>query len=62
MTEQAMLVQCCFCGNRIVNFLPDPVELTIDLIAGEEQKLYCHYRCLKRSLDTSVPLFPLDAE
>jgi hypothetical protein len=57
--------QCCFCGNTIVKEGPDPVVLMIDLGEPEEegsQSLFCHYRCLKRVLDPSVPLYPLDSK
>ncbi len=52
--------QCCFCGNAIVVDSVDPVELTIRITKDEEQGLYCHHRCLKKSLDASVPLFPFE--
>jgi hypothetical protein len=63
MKPNASLAQCCFCGNKILKEGSDPVVLTLDLGEPEEegqQSLFSHYRCLKRALDPSVPLFPID--
>jgi hypothetical protein len=49
-----------FCGNLIVKLARDPLSLTIRLDDNEEQTLFCHYRCLKRAVDSSVPLYPMD--
>ena len=65
MTPNVPDSQCCFCGNKIVREASDPVILHIDLDESEEegqQTLYSHYRCLKRVLDPSVPLYPLEAK
>jgi len=61
MMERVEQPQCCFCGNTIVVCTPDPITLTVHITSDEEQALYCHYRCLKKALDTSVPLFPFEA-
>jgi hypothetical protein len=60
MIDDTSQAQCCFCGNRIVKLARDPLSLTIHLGDGEEQTLFCHYRCLKRAVDSSVPLYPID--
>ncbi len=62
MIDDVSHVQCCFCGNTIVSIVPDPLELTIDLGGGEEQRLYCHHRCLRRAVYPSVPLFPFEEQ
>ncbi len=60
MTENVEQVQCCFCGNAIVVATPDPITLKVHIDRDEEQKLFCHYRCLKRAMDPSVPLYPFE--
>lgn len=58
--EQYRTGAVLFCGNLIVKLAADPLSLTIHLADGEEQALFCHYRCLKRAVDSSVPLYPVD--
>ena len=62
MTSPATVSQCCFCGNAIVAMPPDPVFVAIDLGDDARQDFAAHYRCLKRAMDASVPLFPLDLQ
>lgn len=62
MTADASWVQCCFCGNTIVVATPDPIAFTVHIDEDEEQTLFCHYRCLRRLVDSSVPLFPFEAK
>lgn len=62
MSGDVPRLQCCFCGNQIVNLNPDPLTLTIHFGEQEQQTLFSHYRCLKRSVDSSVPLIPLADE
>ncbi len=60
MIKNTQQVQCCFCGNMIVVIASDPIMLTVHIDGDEEQQLFCHYRCLKRAADPSVPLYPFD--
>lgn len=52
-----MLVQCCFCGERVEPGNGDPVTLTVAVPDGGEQQLYCHWHHLKERLHSSVPLY-----
>ena len=61
MNSSELQVQCCFCGNTIVQIEPDPLTLKLGLEEGSEQDLFCHYRCLKRAVDPSVSLYPFEA-
>jgi len=58
MSHADAQVQCCFCGNAIVQIEPDPLTLKMAIEEGGEQELFCHYRCLKRAVDPSVALYP----
>ena len=62
MTDDTLQLQCCFCGNQIVTATPDPITLTVHIDSDEEQNVFCHYRCLKRVVDPSVPLYPFEAK
>ena len=48
--------QCCFCGRGIQVGRVDPILVTIVLEDDAEQDLYCHLRCLRARLHSSVPL------
>ena len=60
MTLNDMYVQCCLCGNMIVQSEFDPLTLKLAVDKSSEQELFCHYRCLKRAVDPSVPLYPFE--
>ena len=49
MNSSEQTVQCCFCGNAIVQIEPDPLTLTLAVEEGSEQELFCHYPLLEES-------------
>lgn len=58
--------QCCFCGERIVNKMPDPCALEFTagyrLPSNERvsQGFFCHMACFEKRLHSSVPIYAKD--
>jgi hypothetical protein len=58
--------QCCFCGKGIDDGLGDPCGLALmtELRLPTEKQLtqgfYCHIKCFKERLHSSVPLYVED--
>lgn len=54
---------CCFCGNKIKSGQMDITGLIVisnwdkTLERQQEQQLFCHMKCLKKSIKTDVPLY-----
>ncbi len=60
--------ECCFCGKEIIS---DTVDITGLIVITnfdksekkqEVQQLFCHIRCLKDKLPTTISLYGLTAE
>ena len=57
---------CCFCGEPVISSDMDITGLIVKsnrdkaLEKQQEQQLFCHMNCLKKSLDINVPLYIAD--
>lgn len=58
--------QCCFCAKKISSGIGGVTALIVvgnwdkDPEMQQEQQLFCHLECLKKSLDVKTPLYILD--
>ncbi|QHE50870.1 MULTISPECIES: hypothetical protein [Pontibacillus] len=60
--------QCCFCDKRIISKKPDITSIIVvsnwDKASDtqQEQQMFCHMECLKKSVSDNFPLYIADLE